>query len=52
VPTKGHIEWPFVMLLIAIVLMVAADVHRLPSWVAFVILGAWWVCFAVWSRNH
>jgi len=52
VPAKDHIEWPYVALLIAMVLMVAAALHLLSTWVAFVIFGALWVGFAIWSKIH
>jgi hypothetical protein len=52
VPTKDHIEWPYVALLVAIVLMVAAAAHLLSAWVAFVIFGALWVGFAIWSKTN
>ena len=51
-PTKDHIEWPYVALLVAIVLMVAAAAHLLSAWVAFVIFGALWVGFAIWSKTN
>ena len=40
VPTKDYIEWPYVALLVAIVLMIASAVHLLSAWVAYVIFGA------------
>jgi hypothetical protein len=51
VPTKDHIEWPYVALLVAIVLMIAAAAHLLSAWVAFVIFGALWV-FVMWSKTR
>ena len=51
VPTNDRIEWPYVALLIGIVLMIAAAAHMLPAWVAFVIFGALWV-FVMWSKTH
>ena len=51
-PAKDHIEWPYVALLIAMVLMVAAAVHLLSTWVAFVIFDALWIGFAIWSKNR
>jgi hypothetical protein len=50
-PAKGRIEWPYVALLIGIVLMIAAAAHLLSAWVAFVIFGALWV-FVMWSQTH
>ena len=52
VPTKDRIEWPYVALLIAIVLMVAAALHLLSTWLAFVIFAVLWVGFAIWSKTH
>ena len=37
-PAKGRIEWPYVTLLVAIVLVVAAALHLLSTWIAFLIL--------------
>jgi hypothetical protein len=51
-PTKGRIEWPYVVLLVGIVVMVAAALHLLSAWVAYVIFGALWVGFAIWSKTH
>ena len=51
-PTKDCIEWPYVALLVAIVLMVAGAFHLLSTWVAYVIVGALWVGFAIWSKIH
>ena len=50
-PTKDRIEWPHVVLLVGIVMMVAAAAHLLSTWVAFVIFGALWV-FVMWSKTH
>ena len=50
-PTKDHIEWPYVTLLVGIVMMVAAAAHLLSAWVALVIFGALWVGFAIWSKR-
>jgi hypothetical protein len=52
VPTKDRIEWPYVVLLIGIGVMVAAALHLLSAWVAYVIFGALWVGFAIWSKTH
>ena len=51
-PTRDRVEWPYVALLIAIVLMVAAAVHLLSAWVAYVVFGALWVGFAIWSKGR
>jgi hypothetical protein len=51
VPAKDHIEWPYVALLVGIVLMIAAVANLLPAWVAFVIFGALWV-FVMSSQTH
>jgi len=52
VATKDYIEWPYVALLVAIVLMVAAAAHLLSAWLAFVSFGALWVGFAIWSKTN
>jgi hypothetical protein len=39
VPTKVHIEWPYVALLVGIVVMVAAAAHLVTAWVAYVSSG-------------
>jgi hypothetical protein len=52
VPTKGRIEWPYVALLVAIVVMVAAAVHLLSTWVAYMIFAVLWIGFAIWPKNH
>ena len=51
-PTKDRIERPHVVLLVGIVLMVAGALHLLSAWVAYVIFGALWVGFAMWSKGH
>jgi hypothetical protein len=51
VPTKDHIEWSYVVLLVGLVVMVAAALHLLSAWVGFVIFGALWV-FVMWSKTH
>jgi hypothetical protein len=51
-PPKGRIEWPYVTLLIAIVLMVAAALHLLSTWVALVIVAVLWIGFAIWPNTH
>ena len=50
-PTKGRIEWPYVTLVVGIVLLIAAVAHLLSAWVAYVIFGALWV-FVMWSKTH
>jgi len=50
VPTRDRIEWPQVAL--GIVLMVAGALHLLSQWVAYVMFGALWVGFAIWSKGH
>lgn len=50
-PAKDRIEWPYVTLLIAIILMITAAAHLLSGWVAFAIFGALWV-FVMWSKTH
>ena len=52
VPTKDRIDWPYVALVVGVVVMVAAAVHQLSGWVAFVIFGALWIGFAIWSKTH
>jgi hypothetical protein len=52
VPAKDRIEWPYVALLIGIILMVAAALHLFSAWVAFMIFGALWVGFAIWSKTY
>ena len=51
VPAKDHIEWSYVALLVAIVMMIAGAAHLLSAWVAFVIFGALWV-FVMWSKTR
>ena len=51
-PIKNHIEWPYVALLVAIVLMIAAAAHLLSAWVAYVILAVLWIGFAIWPKTH
>jgi hypothetical protein len=52
VPTKDHIEWPYVVLLVGLVVMVAATLHLLAAWVAYVIFAVFWIGFAIWSKGH
>ena len=51
-PAKDRIEWPYVVLLVGIVLMVAAATHLLSTWVAYVIFGVLWIGFAIGSKIH
>jgi hypothetical protein len=51
VPARDRIEWSYVALLVAIVLMIAAAAHLLSAWVAFVIFGALWV-FVMWHKTR
>jgi hypothetical protein len=51
VPAKDHIEWSYVGLLVGLVVMVAAALHLLSAWVAYVIFGALWM-FVMWSKTH
>jgi hypothetical protein len=41
-----------VALLIGIAVMVAAALHLLPLWVAYLIFAVLWVGFAIWSKIH
>jgi hypothetical protein len=52
VPTKDRIDWPYVTLLVAIVLVVAATLHLLPIWIAFVIFAVLWIGFAISSKTR
>jgi hypothetical protein len=52
VPTKDRIEWPYVVLLVGIVLMVAGALHLLSTWLAFVIFAVLWIGFAIWPKTH
>jgi hypothetical protein len=52
VPAKDHIEWPYVVLLVGLVVMVAAALHLLSTWVAYVIFAVLWIGFAIWPKNH
>jgi hypothetical protein len=51
-PAKNYIEWPYVALLIAIVLMIAAAAHLLSAWVAFVVFAVLWIGFAISSKTR
>jgi hypothetical protein len=52
VPAKAHIEWPFVVLLVGLVVMVAAALHLLSTWVAYVIFAVLWLGFAIGPKGH
>jgi hypothetical protein len=51
VPTKDYIDWPYVVLLAGIAVMVASAFHLLSAWVAYLIFGALWM-FVMWSKTH
>ncbi len=42
-PTKEHIDWPYVVLLVGLVVMIAAALHLLSTWVAYVIFAVLWI---------
>jgi hypothetical protein len=44
-PTKDPIDWPYVVLLVGLVVIIAAAVHLLSAWAAYVIL-----VFVMWSK--
>jgi len=46
------IEWPYVALLIGIVVMLAAALHLLPAWLAWLIFTVLWIGFVIWSKIH
>jgi hypothetical protein len=52
VPARGRIEWPYVTLMAAIVLMVAAALHLLPAWIALLIFAVLWVGFRIWPKTR
>ena len=52
VPAKDHIDWPYVVLLVGLVVMVAAALHLLSAWVAYVIFAVLWIGFAIWPKSH
>jgi len=52
VPAKDHFEWPYVVLLVGLVVMVAAALHLLSTWVAYVIFAVLWIGFAIWPKSH
>jgi hypothetical protein len=52
VPTKDRIDWPYVTLLVAIVLVIAAALHLLPVWVAVLIFAVLWIGFRIWPKSH
>ena len=51
-PAKDHIDWPYVVLLVGLVVMVAAALHLLSAWVAYVIFAVLWIGFAIWPKGH
>jgi hypothetical protein len=51
-PTKDRIDWPYVTLLVAIVLVIAAAFQLLPAWVAFLIFALLWIGFRLWPKTH
>jgi hypothetical protein len=52
VPAKSRFEWPYVALLVALVVMVSAALHLLSAWVAYVIFAVLWFGFAIGPKNH
>jgi len=38
-PTKDPIDWPYVVLLVGLVVIIAAAVHLLSAWAAYVIFS-------------
>jgi len=52
VPAKDHIDWPYVVLLVGLVVMVAAAFHLLSAWVAYVIFAVLWIGFAIGPKGH
>jgi hypothetical protein len=48
-PKKSTAAWPILSLVAAMVLFVVSYVRGFPDWSALVILGAWWVGFAMWG---
>ena len=51
-PTIDHIEWSYVALLVAIVLMIAGALRLLPAWVAHVIFAVLWNGFAIYRKTR
>ncbi len=51
-PAKDQIEWPYVALLVGIVVMVTAALHLLSVWVAYVIFAVLWIGFAIRPKSH
>src|SRR5438477_10858634 len=49
---RAHHRSHRVALLIGIAVMVAAALHLLPLWVAYLIFTVLWVGFAIWSKIH
>jgi hypothetical protein len=52
VPTKDRIEWAYVALVVAIVLMIAGAAHLLSAWVVYVIFAVLWIGFAIWPKRR
>jgi len=52
VPAKDHIEWSYVVLLVGLVVMVAAALHLLATWAAYVIFAVLWIGFAIWPKGQ
>jgi hypothetical protein len=51
VPTRDRIDWPYVTLLVAIVLVIAAALHLLSAWVAVLIFAVLWVGSRMCPKN-
>ena len=51
-PAKDHIEWSYVVLLVGLVVMVAAALHLLATWAAYVIFAVLWIGFAIWPKGQ
>jgi hypothetical protein len=49
---QNHIDWPYVVLLVGLVVMVVAALHLLSTWVAYVIFAVLWIGFATWPKSH
>ena len=39
-------------LLVGLVVMIAAALHLLSPWVAYVIFAVLWIGFAIWPKGH
>ena len=51
-PAKGRFDWSYVALLVGLVVMVAAALHLLSTWVACVIFAVLWIGFAIWPKGQ